>query len=153
MEPYETLTLFRLRQRHEQGYRVGVCDESLDAVPCGYDKDSPDPKRPRFHRGPLQMVGWLVALVYNACADLAQALAGGHSDCHVRTLRRRFFNRPGQLYATPEALIVQLDPFDGQQALVPVIDAFNVAGHRMPWLENRRIILSLTPQGRNRAGP
>ena len=33
-----------------------VYDEMLDAVPCGYDKESPDPKRPRFHRGPLQML-------------------------------------------------------------------------------------------------
>ena len=68
--PADVLTLFRQRQHHEQAYRVGVHDEFLDAVPCGYDKDSPDPQRPRFHRGPLQMMGWLVALVYNAVADL-----------------------------------------------------------------------------------
>jgi hypothetical protein len=153
LDPYETVTLFRVRQRHEQGYRVGKHDEFLDAVPCGYDKESPDPKRPRFHRGPLQMLGWLVALVYNACADFAQVLAGDYSDCHVQTLRRRFFNRPGQLYVTPEALVVHLDPFDGQQALVPVIDDFNAACHRLPWLENRRVVLSLTPQVHNRAGP
>jgi hypothetical protein len=151
LEPY--VTLFRLRQRHEQGYRVEVHDEFLDAVPCGYDKESPDPKRPRFHRGPLQMLGWLVALVYNACADFAEGLAGDLADSHVRTLRRRYFNRPGQLYGTPEALIVYLDPFDGQQALLPVIDAFNAACHRLPWLDNRRVVLSLTPQVRNRAGP
>ena len=47
-------------------------DLLVDAVPCGYDKESPDRKRPRFHRGPLQMIGWLVALVYNAVADLAE---------------------------------------------------------------------------------
>ena len=151
--PDEVLGQFRLRQRHEQGYRVGVHDEFLDAVPCGYDKASPDPKRPRWHRGPLQMLGWLVALVYNACADLAQALDGDFADSHVRTLRRRFFNRPGQLYGTPEALIVQLDPFDGQRALLPVIDDFNAACHRLPWLGNRRLVLCLTPEGRNRAGP
>jgi hypothetical protein len=153
LDPYEVVTLFRLRQRHEQGYRVEVHDEFLDAAPCAYDKDSPEPKRPRFHRGPLQMLGWLVALVYNACADFAQALAGDFGGCHVRTLRRMFFNRPGQLYATPEALLIQLDPFAGQQALLPVIDRFNGAGHRLPWLENRRIVVSLTPEARNRSGP
>jgi len=153
LESYETMTLFRLRQRHEQGYRVGVYDEFLDAVPCGYDKESPDPKRPRFHRGPLQLLGWLVALVYNACADLAEALAGDYADCHVRTLRRRFFNRPGQLDSTPEALLVHLDPFAGQDAVVPVIDRFNAAGHRIPWLEDRRLVSSRTPRGRTRAGP
>jgi hypothetical protein len=97
-EPRDVLTLFRPRQRHEQAYRVGVYDECLDAVPCGYDKESHDPKRPRFHRGPLQMIGWLVALVYNAVGDFAAALAGDFGGSQVRTVRRRFFNRPGSLY-------------------------------------------------------
>jgi hypothetical protein len=152
-EPLEVLTLFRARQHHEQGYRVGVYDAFLDAVPCGYDKESPNPKRPRWQRGPLQMIGWLVALVYNAAADFAAALAGDFAGCHVRTLRRKFFNRPGTLYETAEALIVQLDQFAGQEALVPVIDRFNEAGHRLPWLENRRVVVSLTPRQPPRAGP
>ena len=75
---------FRQRQHHEQAYRVGVHDEFLDAVPCGYDKDSPDRQRPRFHRGPLQMIGWLVALVYNAVGDLAVQLAERYHGAHVR---------------------------------------------------------------------
>jgi hypothetical protein len=153
IEPDGVLGLFRLRQHHEQAYRVGVYDESLDGVPCGYDKHSPDPKRPRFQRGPLQMIGWLVALVFNAVADFAQAREGDYDGCHIRTLRRMFFNRPGQLYATPEALIVCLDPFTGQEALVPVVDAFNAAGHRLPWLDNRHLVMSLTPRHRQRDGP
>ena len=152
-EADEVLGLFRVRQHHEQAYRVGVYDESLDAVPCGYDKQSPDPKRPRFQRGPLQMIGWLVALVYNAVADFAEALEGDWAGSQVRTLRRTFLNRPGQLYATPEALIVCLDPFAGQEALLPVIDNFNAKGHRLPWLENRRLVMSLTPRHQQRAGP
>jgi hypothetical protein len=71
----------------------------------------------------------------------------------VRTLRRTFFNRPGTLYTTPEALIVHLDPFGGQEALIPVIDDFNAQRHRLPWLENRRVVLSLTPHARQRSGP
>jgi hypothetical protein len=153
LEAEEVLGLFRLRQRHEQGYRVGVHDEFLDAVPCGYDKESPDPKRPRFHRGPLQLLGWLVALVYNAAAAWAGSLAGDWEGCHVRTLRRTFWDRPGTLYQTPEALIVQVDRFGGQEALEPAVDAFNAAGHRLPWLENRRVVVSLTPGARPRAGP
>jgi hypothetical protein len=152
-EPYDVLTMFRARQYHEQAYRVGVYDEFLDAVPCGYDKDSPEPKRPRFQRGPLQMIGWLVALVYNAVGDFASSLAGDLVGSQVRTLRRMFFNRPGTLYETPEALVVHLDPFSGQEAAEPVVDAFNAAGHRLPWLENRRVVISLTPQARPRAGP
>ena len=152
-EADEVLGLFRLRQYHEQAYRVGVYDESLDAVPCGYDKQSPDSTRPRWQRGPLQRIGWLVALVYNAVADFAESLEGDWAGRQVRTLRRMFFNRPGQLYATPEALIVCLDPFAGQEALVPVIDAFNAAGHRLPWLDNRRLVMSLTLRHQQRAGP
>jgi len=153
LPPDEVLSQYRRRQLHEQAYRVGVWDESLDAVPCGYDKNSPDPKRPRFQRGGLQLLGWLVALVYNAVADWASALAGDFTGSHVRTLRRLFFNRPGALYQTPEALIVSLDPFGGQEALTPVVDAFNAEGHRLPWLENRRVVVSLTPQAQPRARP
>ena len=149
----DVLGLFRGRQFHEQAHRVEVHDLLVDAVPCGYDKDSPDRKRPRFHRGPLQMIGWLVALVYNAVADLGDQLGGGYAGEQVKTLRRQFFHRPGQLYETPEALIVYLDPFAGQEALVPVIDQLNAKQHRLPWLDNRRLVMSLTPTGQARAGP
>ena len=148
---FDVLDMFRGRQHHEQAYRVGVYDECLDAIPCGYDKESPDPLRPRWQRGGLQMIGWLVALVYNAVADLSCALGGDFEGSHVGTLRRKFFNRPGTLYQTPEALIVELDPFAGQEALTQVIDDVNAQEHRLPWLENRRLVLSLTPH--TRAGP
>jgi hypothetical protein len=101
----------------------------------------------------LQMIGWLVALVYNAVGDFASALAGDYGGCQVRTLRRMFFNRPGSLYETPEALVVQLDRFGGQEAVVAVVDAFNASGHCLPWLKNRRVVISLTPDAQPRAGP
>jgi hypothetical protein len=152
-EPQDILPIFRARQNQEQSFRVGVHDLGLNAVPCGYDKESPDRQRPRFHRGPLQMIGWLVALVYNAAADLAETLEKDHFGDHVQTLRRKFFNRPGQLYETPEALIVHLDPFKGQNELQPVIDELNAGQHRLPWLANRRLVMSLTPHREARAGP
>jgi len=150
---HEVLSIFRARQSHEQGHRVEVHDLFANAVPCGYDKESPDRNRPRFHRGPLQMIGWLTALVYNAVADLAQALGQDHWGDHVRTVRRKFLNRPGQLYETPEAVIVHLDPFAGQDELLPVIDDLNSGHHRLPWLDNRRLVLSLTPRPEARDGP
>jgi hypothetical protein len=153
-EPLPVLSAFRLRQHHEQGHRVGVHDESLDAVPCGYDKDSPDPRRPRFHRGPLQMAGWLLALVYNAVADLSSWLPERLAGAHVGTLRRTFFERPGQLYCTPESLIVSVDRFRGQEALVPLIDFVNSQRCRIPWLEDRRLVFSLAAAGPgSRSGP
>lgn len=152
-DPEDVLTIFRGRQGEEQAFRVEVHDEHVNAVPCGYNKESTDRQRPGFQRGPLQMIGWLVALVYNAVADFAAGLAGDYEGDHVRTLRRTFFNRPGKLYCTPTALIVYLDPFAAQNDLIPCIDEFNAAGHRLPWLENRRLVISLTPRGPARAGP
>ena len=153
-EPPEVLQTFRMRQHHEQGYRVGVHDESLNAVPCGYDKDSPNRKRPRFHRGPLQMIGWLAGLVYNAIADLADTLPDRYHGAHVSTARRTFFNRPGQLYLTPNSLIVQFDRFAEQDALLPLIDSLNHQSLQIPWLNNRRLVISPTPTGSQpRAGP
>ena len=145
-EPLEVLTDFRQRQHHEQAYRVGVHDEMLDGVPCGYDKESPDPNRPRWQRGGMQMIGWLVALVYNAVGNMAAELARDYNGSHVRTMRRNFFKRPGTLYLTPNALIVSLDPFSGQDALVPWIDEFNAQGHHLPWFNDRQVVVSLTPQ-------
>lgn len=149
----DLLHLFRTRQNEEQAFRVEVHDAFVDAAPCGYDKASPDRRRPRFHRGPLQMIGWLIALVYNAVQDFAAVLPGDFAGSHLRTMRRMFFNRPGTLYQTPEALIVHLDPFGGQEALVPVVDTFNAARHRLPWFEDRQVLVSLTPPAQARAGP
>ena len=153
LEAHEILSIYRARQNHEQAHRVQVHDLFADAVPCGYDKESADRKRPGFHRGPLQMMGWLVALMYNAVADLTKELGQDHWGDHVETVRRQYFNRPGQIYETPEAVIVYLDPFAGQEELVTLIDDLNAGHHRIPWLDNRRLVMSLTPRGEARAGP
>jgi hypothetical protein len=152
-EPLEVLEAFRQRQHHEQGYRVLGHDLFLDSVPCGYDKESPNPQRPRWHRGPLQMMGWLAALLYNALSDLALGLPEQWWHAQVGTLRRLLLNRPGQLYVTGEALIVYFDRFPGQEMLIPLLDAVNERAVRLPWLGNRRLVLSLTPAAAARAGP
>jgi len=151
-EAGELVDDFRLRQDHEQGFRVEVHDEFINAIPCGYDKQSPDRGRPRFRRGPLQMVGWLAALVYNAYADFAEVLSPAYAGKFVSTLRRIFFNRKGDLYSTPTALIVYLEQFPEQNLLVDYVDEFNAARHRIPWFGNRQLILSLYPTA-TRAGP
>jgi hypothetical protein len=153
-EQPEVLHTFRQRQHHEQAYRIGVHDEFLNATPCGYDKESPDRQRPRFQRGPLQMIGWLMALVYNAVADVGVQLPQRFHRAHVETLRRTFFIQPGQLYCTPNALIVYFDPFAGQEALSELIDSVNARACRLPWLDNRRLVLSLSPPYKpGRGGP
>lgn len=152
--PREVLEEFRQRQHHEQGYRVEVHDAFLNAARCGYDKDSPDRKRPRFCRGPLQMIGWLGGLLYNACADFAAALGSDWEHAFIRTLRRTFFNRPGKLYCTPTSVIVYFDREFSQQAdLLPLIDQINAEHHRIPWMDDRLLVLSVCPHPRSRAGP
>jgi hypothetical protein len=96
-------------------------------------------------------MGWLVGLVYNAMADLSAKLGKEWEVSHVRTIRRNFQNRPGMVYGTPTTLVIQLDPFAGQEALILAIDAFNAGTHRLTWFDGRRVILSLTPH--QRAGP
>lgn len=151
--PEEVLGMYRGRQAHEQGYRVEVHDLNVDAVACGYDKESEDRQRPRFQRGVLQMMGWLIGLVYNAVGEFAKGLVGDFGGSHVRTVRRKFLEREGTLYETEKALIVQMDEFGGQEALVEVIDEFNRKRHRLPWLENREVIISQTPGKQPRSGP
>jgi hypothetical protein len=80
-------------------------------------------------------------------------LAGDYVGCHLRTLRRTIFNRPGSLYETPEALVVHLNRFASQEASAPLVDAFNAASHRLPWLENRQVVISLSAEAQPRAGP
>ena len=152
MEARELVDEFRLRQYHEQVFRVQVYDELVNATPCGYDKESPDRRRPRFRRGPLQMMGWLAALVYNTCADLGEKLSPSYAGKFISTLRRTFFNKPGDIYSTPNTLIVYMHPFAEQDALVGYIDQFNESEHRVPWYGNRRLVLSLSPPD-TRAGP
>ena len=98
------------------------------------------------------MMGWLVALVYNACADFAEGLSPDYAGKFISTLRRIFFNRQGDLYCTPRTLIVYLEPFSEQNLLIDYIDQFNAAQHRVPWFGDRQLVLSLSPHP-PRAGP
>ena len=134
--------------------RVEVHDASSNAAKCGYDKESPDRKHPRFCRGPLQMIGCLVGLFYNACADFAAELGPAWENVFIRTLRRTFFNQAGKLYCTPTSVIVYFDQeLHDQTDLLPMIDRVNAEQHRIPWMNNRLLVLSVCPDGQPRAGP
>ncbi len=153
-DPREVLEVFRERQHHEQSYRVEVHDAFLNAARCAYDKESVDRKRPRFCRGPLQMIGWLTGLLYNACGDFSAALGSAWGGTFVRTLRRTFFERPGRIYCTPTSVIVYFDDkFNYQDDVLPIIDRINAEQHRIPWMGNRLLVLSVCPDGEPRAGP
>ena len=100
------------------------------------------------------MIGWLVGLLYNACGDFAAELGSAWEGSFIRTLRRTFFNRPGTLYCTPTSVIVYFDrDFSQQGDLLPIIDRINAEHHRIPWMDNRLLVLSVCPDGISRAGP
>ena len=82
LEAHEVLSVYRARQNHEQGHRVEVHDLLVDAVPCGYDKESPDRMRPRFHRG--QAEEGVVAAVIVGAVVRAAAVERGHPDVPLR---------------------------------------------------------------------
>jgi len=140
--PYPLIQEFRTRQRHEQGYRIGVHDLALDAVPNGYDKASP-PHRPAFRPAALTFAAWTRALTANLTETLGARLGRSWARAHPRTLRRTFLNRPGTLRETPRALVVDLDPFPQQEALRPLVDAVNRARVRIPGPggKSRRLVM------------
>jgi hypothetical protein len=50
-------------------------------------------------------------------------------------------------------LIVYLDPFANQEALLGQIERVNAAQCRLPWLDNRRLVISVTPRANTAWGP
>ena len=141
---YQLIQEFRERQHHEQGYRIGVHDLDLDAVPSGYDKRS-HPARPRFRPAALTWAAWTKLLAANLTEQLGAQLGGPWRHAHPRTLRRTFLNRPGTLRETREALVVELDRFPEQEALRPLVDAVNAAQIQLPGAggRSRRLFLAL----------
>ena len=60
----------------------------------------------------------------------------------------------GNIYCTPTSVIVYFDEkFNYQGDALPIIDRINAAQHRIPWMENRLLVLSVRPDAAPRAGP
>ena len=144
---YRLIQEFRQRQHHEQGYRIGVHDLDLDAVPSGYAKAS-RPHRPAFRPAALTWAAWTKALAANLIERLGARLGGPWTHAHPRTLRRTFLNRPGTLRETPAALLVELDWFPQQAALRPLVKALNAAQIQLPGPggRRRRLLMALTEE-------
>jgi len=84
----------------------------------------------------------------------AAELGPAWKNVFIRTLRLSFFNRPGTRYCTPTSVIVYFDrEFRYQDNLVPMIDRINAEQHRIPWMDDRLLVLSVCPDGKPRAGP
>jgi hypothetical protein len=144
---YRLIQEFRQRQHHEQGYRIGVHDLDLDAVPSGYAKAS-RPQRPAFRPAALTWAAWTKLLAANLIERLGARLGPPWRHAHPRTLRRTFLNRPGTLRETPDTLLVELDWFPEQAALRPLVEALNAARVRLPGLggRRRRLLMALADE-------
>ncbi len=139
---YSLVNEFRLRQRHEQAYRVGVHDLNLDALTHGYEKDSP-PEAPTFDEARVGLVAWIKALAFNALNEFKSHLPGPFSRMTAGSLIRLFLLRPGRLYATADEFIVEIEPHPARFALEGYVKEFNAADHRIPWLGGRRLRIVL----------
>ena len=137
---------FRLRQHHEQRYRVLVHDAYVDTAPSGYDKESKDVEHPRFDEGALTLYAWIAAVVTNVLDEFAEDLPDSYRHAHLRTLRRWFFTVPGELYLGDGTLIVLLRPRRLRKLWLSLIQWSNCRSIRVPWIDDRRLILSMEPR-------
>jgi len=145
-DPYQIVQEFRTRQHHEQRYRTLLHDAYVDTAPSGYDKKSKTPSRPGFKQNALTIYAWVAALATNVLETFEDSLPADFRHAHPRTLRRWLFNSPANLYLTKNTLVVLLDsvrPRHLRSVFESLIDATNRRRIRIPWLANRRLILSM----------
>jgi hypothetical protein len=140
---WDIISEFRSRQHHEQTYRVMLHDSHIDTVVSGYNKKSSNPARPGFLQAAITLYAWTVALATHALADLANALPRTFHRAHPRTLRRWFLHTPATLFLGQGTLIVALRPRAMLETWHFLIDRINRSRFRIPWLDDRRLILSI----------
>lgn len=140
---WDIISEFRSRQHHEQTYRVMLHDAHVDTVSCGYNKKSRNPARPGFNQNAITLYGWTVALATNALADFASKLPSHFARAHPRTLRRWFLHTPAALFLGNGTLIVALRPRSMLATWQQLVDGINRSRFRIPWVDNRRLIMSL----------
>jgi hypothetical protein len=136
---------YRQRQRHEQLHRILVHDLFIDTAPSGYVKTSRDPERPGFRQNALTLYAWVAALAADALATQSRTLPVGARDRHPRTVRRWLLQVPADLYLGAGTLLVVLYPRHLRALWEQLVEHANRRPVRIPWLADRRLILSLDP--------
>jgi hypothetical protein len=134
---------FRARQHHEQTYRVLLHDAFVDTAPSGYNKHSRNPDRPGFRKNALALYAWVTGLAVNALKSFSLSLPERFHLAHPRTLRRFWLNVNAELYLGNGTLIVLLKPRWFRAWWVKKLERFNSKRVRVPWMDNRLVILSL----------
>lgn len=142
---YTLVQQYRQRQHQEQRYRVMLHDAMVDAAPSGYDKHSPDPNKPRFCPAALSLYAWAVGMATDALERLSRRLgAPNWVHAHPRTLRREWLALPGQLYLLGrDRLLVVIRVRHLRPLWEALVRRLNRDPVRIPWLENRKVLLSL----------
>jgi hypothetical protein len=134
---------FRARQHHEQAYRILLHDAFVDTVPSGYNKHSRNPDRPGFRKNALTLYAWMAALATNVLVLFTRTLPPRYRNAHPRTMRRWWLNVHADLYHGKDTLIVVLRPRWFRGWWRKHIERVNAKKVRLPWLDNRRIVLTL----------
>jgi hypothetical protein len=138
---------YRQRQKHEIGFAQYVQALVGHSLPKAYqmfrEPNADGQKRqtvateetPRSQQD-VQFVAWIKFLAFNLIKDFGVALGKKFAPLQVATLVRRYLLRPGRLYLHAEQLIVQLDPFRGDEHLCLFIQRMNERHLSIPWLSN-----------------
>ena len=159
--PAETIDAeYRQRQNHEWGFAQYIHALAGHRLPKAYEMfrtaKTDGEKRLTMataettrSQQEVQFVAWLKFLTFNLIKDLGAALGKEFAPLQVATLVRRFILRPGRLYLQAGQLIVQLEPFCGQDGLFTFIQPVNARRLSIPGLANRvlRIEVAPEPQG------
>ena len=85
----------------------------------------------------LFLVAWVKGLLYNLVRAFGEALGAPYARMYVGTLLRKFIPVPGELSLQGGEFHVRLLPFRDQAAVVPLVETFNAARYRVPWLKDR----------------
>jgi len=151
---------YRQRQMHEIGFAQYIHALAGHSLPKAYEMtrvpNAQGQKRQTIataetplSQQAVQFVAWIKFLTFNLIKNLGQALGGECATWQVATVVRRFLLRPGRLYLQAGHLIVQLDPFCGDDKLSVYIQHLNEQQWRVPWLSGLvlRIEIAEKPEG------
>jgi hypothetical protein len=151
---------YRQRQMHEIGFAQYIHALAGHSLPKAYEMirvpNAQGQKRQTIataetplSQQAVQFIAWIKFLTFNLIKDLGLALGGECATWQVATLVRRFLLRPGRLYLHAGLLIVQLDPFCGDDKLSVYIQHLNEQQWRIPWLSGLvlRIEIAEKPEG------
>lgn len=136
---------YRQRQHHEMGFAEYVHALAGHSLPKAFQMlrvpNNQGQKRKTIataetahSRQAVHLVAWIKCLTFNLIKDFGAALGQQYAKQHVATLARRFLRRPGRLYLHAGQLIVQLDPFRGDEVLKPYLQRLNDRRLPVPWL-------------------